>query len=234
MYKILLCLILFMFYSCGVSSPSSMQSYKKPTAIKTNNDSNTSVSKSSKPKPKTSTKPDENKTNSKKEDEKQQKVPPPKPKIRFEDTTQIEMEPIYAFKQIQADSKSKNNNPIEKEIENANKLLENRELEKAKEKFSVLAATLPYGDSLYYEAKFGEIECLIAQNKIIDSKKLLQDLLKDSNINSETEEKTLVRLGQIECIQKNQTSAENYFNQLREKYPRSIYLKVANCYFLQK
>lgn len=236
MYKILLCLLAFLLYSCAVSSPSSMKSAKKPTTIKSNMDTTATESKNQQPKGKSKSnpKPIDNETKTKKEEDKQTQVTPPKPKIRFEDTTKIEMEPIYALKQSQTNTKSNTKNPIEKEIEFANKLLENGELDKAKEKFSILVATLPYGDSLYYEAKFGEIECLVAQNNINSAKTLLLELNKDENINSETKEKTLVRLGQIECIQNNQNAAENYFNQLRNEFPRSIYLKVANCNFLKK
>lgn len=232
MYKILLCLLAFLLYSCVVSSPSSMRSAKKPTTINSNIDTIATEAKNqqTKGKSKSNTKPTDNKTKTKKEEDKQTQVTPPKPKNRFEDTTKIEMEPVYALKQSQANPK----NPIEKEIEFANKLLENGELDKAKEKFSILVATLPYGDSLYYEAKFGESECLIAQNNINSAKKLLLELNKDENVNSETKQKTLVRLGQIECIQSNQNAAENYFNQLRNEFPRSIYLKVANCNFIKK
>ncbi len=231
MYNIIIFLLSFLLYSCAVSSPSAMKSAKKPTPIKSNIDTIATESKGKKPITKPTSKPSDNKT---KKEEKNQQATPQKPKVRFEDTTKIEMEPIYALKQNQAESVKKTINPIEKEIETANKLLENGQFDKAIEHFTILAGTLPSGDSLYYEAKFGEIECLIAKNNIVQAKSLLQNLLKDKKINSETEEKTLVRLGQIECIQTNQANADIYFNQLRTKYPRSIYLKVANCNFLKK
>lgn len=233
MLKYLLIIISFLLYSCAVSSPSSMKSSSKPTPIKKTADTSTIESKKQINKPTNNTKKTDNKSVTKKED-KQETPPPQKPKVRFEDTTRIEMEPIYALKPSQETSNKSSKNPIDKEIELANQLLEHGETEKAREKFSILSSTLPYGDSLYYEAKFGEIECLIAQNNIVQAKKLLQELNKDKGINAETEEKTLVRLGQIECIQNNQPEAETYFNQLKNKYPRSIYLKVANCNFLKK
>lgn len=233
MLKYLLFIISFLLYSCAVSSPSSMKSSNKPTPIKKSSDTSTIEQKKQKSKPTSNTKSTDSKPKIKNEG-KEQTPPPQKIKVRFEDTTKIEMEPIYALKPNQEISKKKSNNPIEKEIELTNQLLEKGEVEIAREKFSVLASTLPYGDSLYYEAKFGEVECLIAQRNITQAKKLLQELSKDKGINAVTEEKTLVRLGQIECIQNNSQAANNYFNQLKNKYPRSIYLKVANCNFLKK
>jgi len=209
-----------------------MKSTTKPTTIKKTKDNNKIDPKNQSNKPK----PSSNKTETKepKSDETIKTEQPPKPKVRFKDTTSIEMEPIYATKQQIKNEEFDNKNPFIKEIELANSLLEQGEIQKAKEKFTILSSTLPYGDSLYYEAHFGEIECLIAQKDITSAKKLLQELLEDKKINSETEAKTLVRLGQIECVLSNPSVAENYFDKLKSKYPRSIYIKVANCNFLKK
>lgn len=235
MFKnILILLISLLLHSCAISSPSNTKSTTKPTTIKKTKE----TTKSNSTNQPTRQKQIDNKTESK-EQKNNEVVKPnepqqPKPKVRFKDTTTIEMEPIYASKQQNKNEEIDTNNPIKKEIELANNLLEKGEIQKAKEKFSILTSTLPYGDSLYYEAHFGEIECLIAQNNIQTAKKLLQDLLEDKNLNSETEAKTLVRLGQIECVLSNPTLAENYFSKLKTKYPRSIYIKVANCDFLKK
>lgn len=223
-----------MFYSCAVSSPSSMKTANKPTPIKKLQDTAISTQKKPSNLQNSEKKSSDSKTKTKKEEDVRKSNTPSKPKIRFEDTTKIEMEPIYALKYQQSSSDKSKINPIESELESANQLLEKGESEKARQKFAILASTLPNGDSLYYEAKFGEIECLIAQNNIVKAKELLLELNNDKNITSEPEEKTLVRLGQIECIQNNSTMAEIYFNKLKNKYPRSIYIKVANCNFLKK
>ena len=216
-----------------MSSPSNMKSAAKPTTIKKSTESNKTDKKKQPTKQNpTEEKPDEVQVKSEKTIQEQPQ--PTKPKVRFKDTTVIEMEPIYAIKKQPNNEKNERTNPIIKEIENANNLLEKGDVQKAKEKFAIIYSTLPYGDSLYYEARFGEIECIIALKDIMMAKKLLEELLEDKYLNSETEEKTLVRLGQIECVLSNPNTAENYFNKLKSKYPRSIYIKVANCNFLKK
>lgn len=216
-----------------MSSPSNMKSAAKPTTIKKSTESNKTDKKKQPTKQNpTEEKPDEVQVKSEKTIQEQPQ--PTKPKVRFKDTTVIEMEPIYAIKKQPNNEKNERTNPIIIEIENANNLLEKGDVQKAKEKFAIIYSTLPYGDSLYYEARFGEIECIIALKDIMMAKKLLEELLEDKYLNSETEEKTLVRLGQIECVLSNPNTAENYFNKLKSKYPRSIYIKVANCNFLKK
>ena len=42
-------------------------------------------------------------------------------------------------------------------------------------------------------------------------------------------ERVLVRLGQIYCVEKDQQKAEDYFKLLRNTYPESIYIPLADC-----
>jgi TolA-binding protein len=95
--------------------------------------------------------------------------------------------------------------------------------------FSVYASTLAPGDSLLYEALFYDCECKILKNQLIDAKIILTELLDDELITSRIEQKSLVRLGQIECVSGNEAKAEEYFKLLKLKYPDSKYIKLANC-----
>lgn len=97
------------------------------------------------------------------------------------------------------------------------------------EKFSIFAGTLAQGDSLLYEAIFYDCECKILDDNIIDAKIILSELLSDKDITDRVMQKVLVRLGQIECVSGNSEKANEYFNELKVKYPNSKYIKLANC-----
>jgi len=96
-------------------------------------------------------------------------------------------------------------------------------------KFNTIAETFLPTDSLYFEAKFYESECKIVDNKVVDAKFILESLYSDANTPSCVRERVTVRLGQIQCLFDNIEEAKKYFAELKAKYPKSIYLKVANC-----
>lgn len=222
MKKNILILLLLLFVGCSVSSPTAKTSTKKKT--KENVVVNTKENKSN-------NEIKEQQTKTKKSIDTANIAKKDKRTVRFKDTAVIEMEPIYAKKQKSENTKD---NYISKEIDKANKLMDLGKFDEAMKIYLMLTSTLQVGDDFYYEAKFGEIECLIGTKKIEQAKELLLNLINDPQLNSETEEKTLVRLGQIECLNKDKSKSEFYFDRLRKKYPESIYLKVANCDFLKK
>jgi len=47
-------------------------------------------------------------------------------------------------------------------------------------------------------------------------------------------EKVLLRIGQIFCQEKDFDSAEKYFIQLKNKFPNSMFNRLANCNFIKK
>lgn len=229
--------LLIIFVGCGsVSSPSSMNSRsKKPTAIK-----------------KTAPKPTDNKIDS--QDTLPQNVQnspnqniqsngdkiikngtEKKSAIRFADTTTLDLSPIYAQK-LDNNKESKKNpiNYIDSLYNQAVVFMDEGNTEEAKAIFTTLKQTLLPGDSLYYEANFMEIECIISKNDISNAEILLKKMYNDEKITDQAYEKVLVRLGQIECVKANHGSSQKYFDELKNKYPNSIYLKVANCNFLKQ
>lgn len=102
------------------------------------------------------------------------------------------------------------------------------------EKFNHLASIVSEEDSIFYEASFYIIECIIVENRLEEAKDKLGKMLIDTKLPVTVLEKTLVRMGQIECYGNNRKQAEMYFSRLKELNPSSIYLKVANCDFLNK
>lgn len=138
---------------------------------------------------------------------------------RFGDTTYLALQ----------DVKIEQQSDISQMLTDAVKLFKKGSYDKSCSEFSLLASTFAPGDSLFYEAAFYDCECKILNNNIIDAKIILKELLKDEYITNRVEQRVLVRLGQIECISDNKTKAMEYFSKLKEKYPDSKYLKLANC-----
>ncbi len=229
--------LVIVFIGCGsVSSPSSMSTKsKKPTPVKkvaknpTQNkqDIQDTITKNVQKSPK----------NNIESDAKQNDKPISKKKssIRFADTTSVDLAPIYAQKLINT-SKVKNNptNYIDSTYNQGVNYMDEGKLDEAQAIFSTLTQTLLPGDSLYYEANFMEIECIISKNDISKAETMLNKLYNDKEITDQAYEKVLVRLGQIECVKTNQGASKKYFDELKKKYPKSIYLKVANCNFLKQ
>jgi TolA-binding protein len=106
---------------------------------------------------------------------------------------------------------------------------DNEEYSKACPKFKSFSETFSPGDSLYYEANFFYSECLIQDNKIKEGKALLKMIENDKLLTDIVRERVLVRLGQIYCLENNETQAQEYFRTLRNDYPKSIYIPLADC-----
>ena len=153
---------------------------------------------------------------------------------RFQDTSVIELPALIA---------SRDTNSLEiTEVKIANfhqtaiamfesalQEFDNQQFTECCTKFNTIAETFLPTDSLFFEAKFYESECKIVDNKVVDAKLLLEALYGDPDIPKSVLERVIVRLGQIQCLLKNPSEAKHYFDELKNKYPNSIYLKVANC-----
>jgi TolA-binding protein len=101
--------------------------------------------------------------------------------------------------------------------------------EEALNKFKLYAETLPPSDSLYFEIDFFIAECYVAQNDLNNAKYILEHIELNPDATDAVMEKVLVRIGQIWCVLDNQSRAEQYFTLLRDKYPNSIYIALADC-----
>ena len=106
---------------------------------------------------------------------------------------------------------------------------DDEQYESACNKAAYFAETFAYGDSLYYESLFLLSECSIINEAFDDAEKTLKNLLHEKQLPSSVHEKVLVRLGQLYCVKNKPKKAEKYFRELKRKYPRSIYLPLANC-----
>lgn len=140
-------------------------------------------------------------------------------KERFSDTTLIVLPTITAEK-VKGYSD---------DFSLAVKDFDDEEFDKACPKFKSFAETFSPGDSLYYEAQFFYSECLIQGNKIKQGKAILQKIENDDQLTDIVHERVLVRMGQIYCLEDKEDIADEYFMKLRNKYPRSMYIPLADC-----
>ena len=138
---------------------------------------------------------------------------------RFHDTTLIRLRDVSGSLQ----------NDLNKVFEKAYSQFKNEQYNRACPKFRILSETLAKGDSLLYEAMFLDCECMIMEDKIIDAKVILEGILNDDEAPDKIREKTLVRIGQVECVLGNEDKAEMYFSQFRKEYPNSKYMGLADC-----
>lgn len=126
----------------------------------------------------------------------------------------------------------KNINPKEKELLNLFQILEKPENQEAYDK--ACATLIKYdnfsdvSDSIKSNALFHKGECLLNKVEIDGSLKCFEAVLSE-NTDETIIEKTLVRLGHLFCYKKDFEKAEMYFTELKNKFPESIYLQIANC-----
>ena len=140
-------------------------------------------------------------------------------KERFSDTTLIMLPTITAER----------SNSLSDDFDIAVRMFDDEKYDEACPKLKTYAETLTQGDSLYYEARFFYSECLLQQNKIAEGKSILMQIENDPMLTDIVNERVLVRLGQIYCVEKDQQKAEDYFKLLRNTYPESIYIPLADC-----
>ena len=101
--------------------------------------------------------------------------------------------------------------------------------DEACEQIDMFTQTFAKGDSLQYESLFLKSECLIDKEEIEKAERILYNLYTTKYLPSSIMEKVLVRLGQVYCVEDRKKDAEKLFNKLKNKYPNSIYLPLANC-----
>lgn len=102
-------------------------------------------------------------------------------------------------------------------------------IKKAKNIFSFMKESLLEDDPLWFESAYYYGECLIAENNFKSSLNVFLEILAKNDIPDFVNERSLVRTGQVYCVLNDDKKAFNYFLKLRNKYPRSQYLEVADC-----
>ncbi len=159
---------------------------------------------------------------------------------RFLDTNIVQLPTIIAIEQTKKettaakDSQENSNADYEMELlfNEAIKEFDNEDYKSSCPKFQSIVGTYLSTDSIYYEAKYYSNECLIVQNQINAAKLGLEKMYFDSKTPSEILERVIVRLGQINCLLKKDNIAQKYFDELKTRFPKSIYLKVASCEYI--
>ncbi len=129
-----------------------------------------------------------------------------------------------------------NQSPMEKKSEFVAAVEEfnAKNFSKACPKFKELLSAFPTGDSLNYETSFMNCECLLQEQSLNEAEKALKVLLGDKRLPSSVRERVLLRLGHIACAKDEFNVANGYFSRLEKEFPKSPYLKIANCKSIKK
>lgn len=141
-----------------------------------------------------------------------------KPKHRFADTTYIY---ISKLDKISPKKDSK--------FEKAVMIYESGDYDRSCEMFEQMKDTYPENDTAYYSVMFYRSECLIIEEDLYGAESILKELLYHANTPDPIMQKVLVRLGQVYCVLGNKDMANTLFKRLRQEYPNSVYIPLANC-----
>lgn len=101
--------------------------------------------------------------------------------------------------------------------------------QKAHNELKVIYESIEPDNDLYNIVIYYLAECELYLNKIDDAEKKFIMIIENNDNHEAIIERSLIRLGQIYCLRKQNEKAQQYFNKLKEHYPESLYLKFANC-----
>ena len=118
---------------------------------------------------------------------------------------------------------------IEIEVDEAMKLFDNQDYSAAQERFRQLSGTISANDPLLMDVLFMSAECDAVTAQYKEAEKQLVKLTTRSDITPTVLEKALVRLGHVFCAQQKMGEAAQAFKRLRQEFPESKYLKLADC-----
>lgn len=131
-------------------------------------------------------------------------------------------------------TQDKNKKAIINEYQIAISLFNDDKFDQASPIINKLIKEFSDSDTLKYEALFYRSECLIQEGKIKKSIRILLSLIDNKLSTASVLEKSLVRIGHLYCIENNKQVAEIYFNRLRIEFPKSLFIKLANCSVVNK
>jgi TolA-binding protein len=141
-----------------------------------------------------------------------------KPKQRFSDTTYI-----YLSKM------NKTSGISNVEYIKAVQIYEAGNYDKSCEMFVNMKNQYTKSDTTFYNVLFYCSECKIIEEDLYEAESILKELLVDPQTPNSTRQKVLVRLGQVYCVLGNKEMASTLFKKLRQEFPNSVYLPLANC-----
>lgn len=156
--------------------------------------------------------------------------------IQLPDVVQTNVKPNKIIDKNPAGDKvdDGDNESIKKELDAAIILYENNKIDDAQKKLMTILSTLSKENRQYYQARYYLTECSIAKNRTKEAKKELEELYKIETLEDDILEKVILRLGQIACINKNIEKANEYFEELKDRFPESELINLANCNFIKK
>jgi len=147
-----------------------------------------------------------------------------------QDTTVIELPPVKVTGMM---SQSKRVTNIETEFSGNIKLFDDKKYDEACKKFIQFRETLEPTDSLYFEAMFYISECHVVKSEFQQAERVLLGLYNSGFIPQSIFEKTLIRLGHVNCALNKEQKANIFFRELADLYPNSIYLPLADCKYVK-
>ncbi len=153
-----------------------------------------------------------------------------KARPRFSDTTVVDLPPVTVATELK---KSKIERNLDKEFSQAVKLFDQKKYDSSCDMFAQYRETLDPKDSLYFEAIFYISECLIVKNNFAEAERNLLLLYNSALTPDAIFERTLIRLGHVNCALNKEQKASVFFMELSDKYPTSIYLPLADCRFIK-
>ncbi len=89
--------------------------------------------------------------------------------------------------------------------------------------------TLDEADSLQQEARFLAAECRIQKGQMSEARELLSGLVHQKTGTEAVLERSLLRLGQVFCLQNKYDEAMKTFAEFKQRFPSSIFLGLAGC-----
>lgn len=118
---------------------------------------------------------------------------------------------------------------IPEEVDKAMKLFNNQQFAEACDRFVQLAGTIKQDDPLLFEVQFMQSECASVNGQLDKAEKILVMLTTKKNVPPTVMERALVRLGHVFCELGKKEQASKAFGRLKQEYPQSQYLQLANC-----
>jgi hypothetical protein len=143
--------------------------------------------------------------------------------IDIPDTNIIVLEPLVTKYDDMSDEES-----IAGQLDDISDLLNNGFIDQACNLAEVLYNSLDSDSEEKWEARFYMGECRVAKNDLAAASRIFSEIMQSGD-RGIAREKTLIRMGQIKCLESQPAEASKLFIKLRTEYPRSIYLPLAKC-----
>ncbi len=120
-------------------------------------------------------------------------------------------------------------NPINTKLNEAVKDIDNENYKKAYSQLNTIFESIQPENKLYNIVYYYLGECELFLNKIEEAEKRFNRIISSKDNSEAIIERSLIRMGQINCLRKQNEKALFYFQKLKEDFPNSIYSAFAKC-----